>query len=444
MNLDAHWMPFTPNQSFKAAPRMISSAQGMYYTTVDGDQILDMSAGLWCSNLGHGRQRIAEAMYQTARQLDYCPSFNFGHPLAFELAERLAQQSPADLKHVFFTTSGSSSVDTALKLTLAYHRAVGQASRQLFVARERAYHGVNLGGTAVGGITGNTREYGTWGNVDYIPHTLDIDRNAFSKGLPEFGIELADDLERRVALHGAENVAAVIVEPIAGAGGMILPPRGYLKRLREICDEHGILLIFDEVICAFGRVGAFSGSIEFDVIPDLYTTAKGLTSGTIPMGAVFCSHKIHDAIMQSTKDGIEFRHGYTYSAHPVACAAALACLDIYEEEALFTRASGQISRYLEQVLHNLKDLEYVIDIRNYGLLGAIEFEPQDPATPLGDRIFAEAWNQGLMIRGLGNMVIVSPPLTIEQGHIDEFAEKLWQSIRTVVRTPKSAHASGIS
>ena len=431
LKLDAHWMPFTPNKAFKQNPRMIRSAEGMYYTSTDGAKVLDMTAGLWCSNLGHGRKRVAEAMYEAARTLDYAPSFNIGHPFAFEIAERLAELSPGTLKRVFFTNSGSEAVDTALKISLQYQMARGQSGRKIFIARERAYHGVNLGGTSVGGIRNNTRAFGRWAYIEHLPHTLDIERNAFSRGVPPFGIEKADQLNTLVELHGAENIAAVIVEPIAGAGGVLLPPAGYLKRLREICAEHDILLIFDEVVCAFGRLGSFTASIEFDVLPDIYTTAKGLTSGTVPMGAVFCSNKVHDTIMSSVPEGIELWHGYTYSAHPVACAAANACLDIYQEEGLFTRAQEGIGKYLEQVLHNLSDLNCVVDIRNYGLLGAIEFEPQIDQMPLGSQVFAKAWDNGLLVRGLGDTIVISPPLIVEKMHVDESAEKLWKSIRAV-------------
>lgn len=430
MKLDAHWMPFTANKAFKASPRMLQSARGMYWTNGDGQQVLDMTAGLWCSNLGHGRESVARAMYDSSVQLDYAPSFGFGHAASFELAERLAGHAPASLNHVFFTNSGSESVDTAIKMALAYQRARGQAGKRMIISRERAYHGVNLGGTAVGGIPTNTRAFGRWTAVDHLSSTLDIDRNAFSKGLPRYGVEHADELEQLIALHGAENIAAVIVEPIAGAGGVIIPPRGYLKRLREICDAQDVLLIFDEVVCGFGRTGAFTAGIEFDVVPDLFTIAKGLTSGVVPMGAVICSDALHDQVVESA-EGIEFFHGYTYSAHPIACAAALACLDIYEDEGLFTRVNQGIGKYFEHVLHNLKDLPGIVDIRNYGLLGAIEFADDGEQPPVGVAVFQAAWEQGLMVRGLGNAVVMSPPLVLEEAHIDEFAEKIWRAIRAV-------------
>jgi beta-alanine--pyruvate transaminase len=428
-------MPFTANKAFKAKPRMLAAADGMYWTDGDGKQVLDMTAGLWCSNLGHGREAVARAMYESSVKLDYAPSFGFGHAASFELAERLAALAPEPLKHVFFTNSGSESVDTAIKMAIAYHHARGQGGRNIFIARERAYHGVNLGGTAVGGITTNTRTFGRWGAVDHLSSTLDIERNAFSKGLPKFGTEKAEELEQLIMLHGAENIAALIVEPIAGAGGVIIPPQGYLKRLREICDRHGVLLIFDEVVCAFGRTGSFTAADEFRIIPDIMTMAKGLTNGAVPMGAVLCSRAIHDQVMASG-EGIEFFHGYTYSAHPIACAGALACLDIYQAEGLFTRVNEGIGKYFEHVLHNLKDLPGIVDIRNYGLLGAIEFADQGEQPPLGVRVFQQAWDQGLMVRGLGTAIVVSPPLIAEESHIDEFAEKIWRSIRLATESQR--------
>lgn len=430
MKLDSHWMPFTANKNFKAQPRMLTSAKGMYWTGENDKSILDMTAGLWCTNLGHGRPEIAEAIYKSSLNLDYAPSFNFGHAASFELAERLTALAPGDLNRVFFTTSGSEAVDTALKIALTYQVSRGQAGKKMILSREMAYHGVNFGGTAVGGLTPNTRNYSRWAEVDHIPHTLDIERNAFSRGLPEFGLERADALQDLIQFHGAENIAALIIEPISGAGGVIIPPQGYLQRIREICTANDILLIFDEVVCAFGRTGSFTAAQEFSVQPDLITSAKGLTSGTVPMGAVFVSDEIYNTVI-SANEGIEFFHGYTYSAHPLACAAALACLDLYEKEGLFTRAKQGIGHYLEQVLHNLKDLPKVIDVRNYGMLGAIQFEPNGSDVPLGSQVFAKAWDHGLMVRGAGDSVIISPPLIVEKSHIDEFSEKIWQSIKDV-------------
>lgn len=430
MLLDNHWMPFTANKNFKSAPRMIQSAEGMYWTCDQGRSILDMTAGLWCTNLGHSRTQVAEAIFRSAQTLDYAPSFNFGHSNSFVLAERLANLCPGDLNRAFFTTSGSEAVDTALKIALSYQVARGKSGKKMIISRELAYHGVNLGGTAIGGISVNTRNYSRWASVDLLPHTLDIERNAFSRGLPEFGIERAEVLQQLIDLHGAENIAAVIVEPISGAGGVIIPPPGYLQRLRELCTEHDILLIFDEVVCAFGRTGSFTAAQEFNVTPDMMTMAKGLTSGVVPMGAVMVDDEIYNTIIDSS-EGIEFFHGYTYSAHPLACAAALACLDIYEKENLFTRARNGVGKYLEQVLHRLKDLPGIIDIRNYGLLGAVQFESREGELPMGSQVFAKAWENGLMVRGAGDSIIVSPPLILEETHIDEFSEKIWQSIKSI-------------
>ncbi|RBP52919.1 aminotransferase class III-fold pyridoxal phosphate-dependent enzyme [Arenicella xantha] len=422
MKLDAHWMPFTANKTFKQDPILMESSSGMHVTTEAGQTMIDMTAGLWCTNLGHSRERVAKAMYESAKTLGYVSSFNLGHRASFELAERLTDLSPGNLNHVFFSNSGSEAIDTALKIAMAYHAAKGQSGRKMFIARERAYHGVNLGGTAVGGLVNNTRNFGRWGTVAHLPHTLDHANNAFSRGLPKIGAEKAQALADLIALHGAENIAAVMVEPIAGAGGVLPPPVGYLKELRKICDEHDILLIFDEVVTGFGRTGSFTASIEFDVVPDIYTSAKGLTSGAVPMGATFCKDFIYDAVVNSV-EGIEFWHGYTYSAHPIACAAAIACLDIYEEESLFTRVNEGIGDYFEEALHSLNDLPHVIDIRNYGLLGAIEFQPQSDGLPMGSRVYKKAMEKGVMVRGAGDSIILSPPLIIERSHIDEFVEK---------------------
>lgn len=431
MKLDAHWLPFTDNKAFRGCPRLLQAARGMFYETVDGHELLDMTAGLWCSNLGHGRRRIADAIHRAACRLDYAPSFSHSHPAAFELAERLARIAPGTLNHVFFTSSGSEAVDTALKIALACHVAGGRSGKKMFISRERAYHGVNFGGTAAGGIPSNTRTYGRWTAVDHLPHTLDIERNAFSRGVPRHGAERAEALVDLVNLHGAENIAAVIVEPIAGAGGVIVPPAGYLKRLREICDEHGLLLIFDEVVCAFGRVGSFTAAEEFGVLPDMICSAKGLTSGTAPMGAVFCSDEIYDSVMAASDTGIEFWHGYTYSAHPIACAAALACLEIYEEEGLFTRVNEGIGRSFEDAAHGLRDLPGVVDVRNYGLLAAIEFAAGQDGVPVGSKLFAAAWERGLLVRGAGNCVILSPPLVIEEAHLEQFARLFRETAESV-------------
>ncbi|AEY01778.1 beta alanine--pyruvate transaminase [Oceanimonas sp. GK1] len=431
--LAAHWMPFTPNKGFKASPRMLTGAEGMHWITDDNRRVLDMTAGLWCCNAGHGNPHIAEAIARQARELDYAPCFGFGHPLSFELSERLAALAPGNLNRVFYTNSGSESVDTALKMALAYHHARGEAGRQLFIGRERGYHGVNFGGIAVGGITSNYKAFGQWLPTDHLSHTQDLARNAFSRGLPlHGGVEMANELEKLIKLHDASRIAAVIIEPITGAGGVLPPPVGYLQRIREICDQHGILLIFDEVICGFGRTGNVFASQTFNVQPDIMTTAKGLTNGAAPMGAVLAGDHIHDAIMEASASGVEFFHGYTYSAHPLACAAAMATLDVYEQHGLYQRgaADGEISRYFEQGLHSLKGLPGVIDIRNYSLIAAVEFEaPAGQAGTTGAAIQSMAWEQGLMLRSLGDAIAMSPPLIIEKEHVDQTIGILERCIR---------------
>jgi len=430
-HMDAFWMPFTANRQFKQNARLLASAAGMYYRTVDDRQILDGTGGLWCCNAGHSRERVIEAVSQQIRTLDFAPTFQMGHPLPFVLAERLAQIAPDPLKHVFFTNSGSESVDTALKIALAYHRVRGEGTRTRLIGREKGYHGVGFGGISVGGLP-NNRKFFTplLPGVDHLRHTLDLQRNAFSRGLPAHGIELAEDLERMVLLHDASTIAAVIVEPIAGSAGVILPPEGYLKRLRELCDKHGILLIFDEVITGFGRVGNAFAAQRFGVTPDMITTAKGLTNGSIPMGAVFASTTIHDAFMQGPPGAIELFHGYTYSGHPVACAAALATLDIYREENLFDRAI-ELGPYWEDAIHSLKDLPNVIDIRNFGLIGAIEMSSRPGA--VGARaydVFTRCFfEKNLLIRVTGDVIALSPPLTLDKSHIDEIFGRIREAIR---------------
>jgi beta-alanine--pyruvate transaminase len=418
-NLESFWMPFTANRQFKQAPRMMVSAKDMHYTTDDGRQVLDGTAGLWCCNAGHGRPKIIEAVQKQVAELDYAPAFQLGHPKVFELATELTDISPASMNHVFFTNSGSESVETALKMAIAYHRARGDGSRTRLIGRERGYHGVNFGGISVGGIVSNRKMFGTLlGGVDHIRHTHDIERNAYSRGLPEHGAELADDLERLVALHDASTIAAVIVEPMAGSTGVLMPPVGYLQRLRDICDKHGILLIFDEVITGFGRLGgAFSADV-FGVVPDMMTTAKGLTSGVIPMGAVFVRDDIHDAFMTGPEHLIEFFHGYTYSGNPVACAAALGTLQTYREEGLLTRAA-ELAPYWEERLHAMRGLPHVIDIRNYGLIGAVELEPiAGEPTKRAFTAFLNAFENDLLIRTTGDIIALSPPLIISKDQID--------------------------
>jgi beta-alanine--pyruvate transaminase len=424
-DLRAFWMPFTANRQYKKEPRLFVGAKDMHYTTHDGRQVLDGTAGLWCVNAGHCRPLITEAIREQAGELDYAPAFQLGHPKAFELANRLIDLAPDNMAHVLYTNSGSESVETALKVALAYQRVKGQGSRTRLIGRERGYHGVNFGGISVGGIVSNRKMFGTLlTGVDHLPHTHQPAKNAFTKGMPEHGGDLADELERIVTLHDASTIAAVIVEPVSGSTGVLIPPKGYLQRLREICTKHGILLIFDEVITGFGRLGAPFAAQYFDVKPDIMVTAKGLTNGVIPMGAVFVTAEIHDAFMQGPEHMIEFFHGYTYSGNPIASAAALGTLDTYKEEGLLTRAS-EIASYWEEKLHSLRDCPNVIDIRNLGLIGAIELKPIDgEPTKRAFNAFLNAYNDGLLIRTTGDIIALSPPLIITHEQIDELFDKL--------------------
>jgi beta-alanine--pyruvate transaminase len=418
--MEAFWMPFTANRQFKANPRMLAKAEGMHYWTPDGRQVLDAVAGLWCVNAGHGRREISEAVSKQIATMEYAPPFQMGHPAAFQLANDVADWLPKDMGHVFFTNSGSESVDTALKIALAYHRARGEASRTRFIGRERGYHGVGFGGISVGGMVNNRKWFGSMlPGVDHLPHTHDLAKNAYTRGVPEHGANLADELERIVALHDASNIAAVIVEPVAGSTGVLIPPKGYLERLRSICTKHGILLIFDEVITGFGRLGSPFGTSFFGVQPDMITMAKGLTNGAVPMGAVAASDQIYDAFMQGPEGAIELFHGYTYSAHPVACAAGIATQEIYRNEGLLTRANDMAAYWADGV-HSLKGLPHVIDLRNLGLIGAVELDPI-PGKPglRGYNTFVRAFEQGLLIRVTGDIIAMSPPLIIEQQHIDQ-------------------------
>lgn len=428
---DAFWMPFTANRQFKQSPRLLASASGMHYRSVDGREILDGTAGLWCCNAGHGRSRIVEAIRQQAGTLDYAPNFQMGHPLPFVLAERLAEIAPGDLRHVFFTNSGSESVDTALKIALAWHRARGEGQRTRLIGREKGYHGVGFGGISVGGMVNNRKFFGAMlPGVDHLRHTLDISRNAFNRGLPKHGIELAEDLERLVQLHDASTIAAVIIEPISGSAGVVLPPEGYLQRIREICDKYGILLIFDEVITGFGRVGKAFAAQRFGVTPDLITTAKGLSNGAVPMGAVLVSDRVHQAFMQGAENAIDLFHGYTYSGHPLACAAALATLDTYRDENLFEKAIA-LGEYWEERIHALQGLPNVVDIRNFGLIGAVELASR-PGAPgsRGFEVFNRAFHEhNLMVRCTGDVIALSPPLIIEREHIDQIFDRLAATIR---------------
>jgi beta-alanine--pyruvate transaminase len=435
-DLASFWMPFTANRQFKAAPRIFVAAEGMYYTSDDGRKVMDGTGGLWCVNAGHGRQQIAQAVERQLSTLDYAPSCQMGHPIAFDFAARLARIAPgsddAKLDRIFFTGSGSESVDTALKIALAYQRAIGQGTRTRLIGRERGYHGVGFGGLSVGGIVSNRRVFPQLPAVDHLRHTHDLDKNRFTKGLPKHGVELADDLERLVALHGAETIAAVIIEPVAGSTGVLLPPEGYLQRLRDICTRHGILLIFDEVITGFGRLGAPFAADYFGVLPDLMTTAKGLTNGAIPMGAVFASRKIHDGFMQENPSQIELFHGYTYSGHPVACAAGLANLDIFEEEELFTRAS-KVASLWQDAMHSLREFPHVEDVRTIGLVAGIELasRAESPGSRAYD-LFVQCFEKGLLIRVTGDIVALSPPLIIEPGQVDEIVSTLGDALRGLV------------
>jgi len=431
-DLEAFWMPFTANRQFKANPRLLSRAEGMHYWTPDGRKVLDGVAGLWCVNAGHGRKEITDAVSRQLAEMEYAPPFQMGHPPGFEVASRLVKVTPRDLDHVFFANSGSEAVDSALKIAIAYHRVRGDAARQRLIGREKGYHGVGFGGISVGGMVNNRKFFGAMlPGVDHLRHTLDLEHNAFSRGVPEWGAHLADDLERLVALHDASTIAAVIVEPVSGSAGVVLPPKGYLQRLRSICDKYGILLIFDEVITGFGRLGAPFGAQYFDVVPDMITAAKGLTNGAIPMGAVFVRKHIYDAFMHGPEGVIELFHGYTYSAHPAACAAALATQDIYQREGLLSRAA-ELSKRWEDAVHSLRGCPNVIDIRNIGLVAGIELQPRAGAP--GARAyeaFTKAFEQGILIRISGDVIAMSPPLIITPAQIDELVGKLGEVLRTV-------------
>jgi beta-alanine--pyruvate transaminase len=431
-NLDAFWMPFTANRQFKNAPRLLVSAKGMHYASHDGRQILDGTAGLWCVNAGHCHPKIVEAIRAQAGELDYAPPFQMAHPQSFELASRLTAMTPGDLNHVFLGNSGSEAVDTALKIALAYHRARGDAGRVRLIGRERAYHGVGFGGIAVGGMVANRKQFGAlFAGVDHLPHTYNP-KQAFTRGQPAEGAELADALERLVGLHDASTIAAVIVEPVAGSTGVLIPPKGYLEKLRAICDKHGILLIFDEVITGFGRLGTPFGADYFGVQPDIMTTAKGLTNAAIPASAVFTSDAVYKTLIEATPEGgIELFHGYTYSAHPMATAAALATLDVYRDEELFQRAHG-LSPYWEEAIHSLKGARHVVDLRNIGLVAAIELEPR-PGAPLkrAYEVFTGCYAEGALVRQAGEAICLSPPLIIEKSQIDQIVETLRKVLAAV-------------
>jgi beta-alanine--pyruvate transaminase len=422
--LEPYWMPFSPNKEFKKEPRMIVRAEGMYLYTPDGRALIDASAGLFCVAAGHCRPEIADAVFRQLKTLDYAGSFLRAHPKAFELATRIAQYTPASLNRVFFVNSGSEAVDTAMKMALMFHRVRGQSQRQIFVSRERAYHGVNIGGVALGGMVNNRRAFGTGlPTVYHMRHTA-LPENRMVKGQPERGAELADDLQRFCQLYGGENIAAVFVEPTAGSSGCLPPPKGYLNRLREICDQNGILLVFDEVICGWGRMGANFGAQAFGVTPDLMTMAKAMTNGAQPMGAVVARQSIYDAITDAGPErGIEFFHGYTYSAHPVACAAGLATLDIFAKDGLIERAR-EMSPYFADAVHSLADLACVADIRSYGMLAAVELRSQGVPGSRGHEVQKRLYDTGLHLKSTGESLILAPPLVAERAHIDEIVGKV--------------------
>ena len=435
-DLSHFWMPFTANRQFKTKPRLISSAKGMHYLSSDGRSILDGTAGLWCVNAGHAHPKITEAIIAQAGTLDFAPPFQMSHSKAFEAASSLAAMAPAGLNRVFFCNSGSEAVDTALKMALAYHKLRGEPLRSRLIGRERGYHGVGFGGIAVGGIAGNRKHFGpTLAGVDHLRHPLNIERNAFSHGLPQHGAEIADEFEQRLlALHDPSTVAALIVEPVQGSTGVIIPPQGYLQKLRAVCDKYGILLIFDEVITGFGRLGTAFAADYFGVVPDIICCAKGLTNAAVPMGAVIASQQIHDSFMQAApENGIEFYHGYTYSGHPLACAAAIATLDVYREEAMFERAA-RMSPVFEKAAHGLRGLPFVKDVRNLGLVCGIELEsiPGKPAARAYEVFERCFWEQGVLIRTTGDIIALSPPLIIDEAQI----QQLFDAIATVLKTLK--------
>ena len=432
-DLAAHWMPFTANRAFKKAPRLLAGAKDMHYFTVDGRKILDGAAGMWCSNAGHGRTQIAEAIGRQAATLDYAPPFQFGIPQAFELASRIADLAPKGLDHVFFCNSGSEAADTALKIALAYHQISGQGGRSRLIGRERGYHGVGFGGTSVGGMVNNRKMFGTLlTGVDHLPGTYDREKQAFSRGEPEYGAHFADALENLVNLHGANTIAAVIVEPMAGSTGVLPAPKGYLKRLREITQKHGILLIFDEVITGFGRLGYAFAAERYGVLPDMITFAKGVTNGAAPMGGVIVSDTIHDAFMSGPEHVIELAHGYTYSANPLACAAGLATLDIYRDEKLFEHARALEPKWIDAIL-SLKNEPNVVDIRTVGLTAGIDLtsRPDQPGKRGFDALNSAFFDNDLMMRIAGDTLALTPPLIISEEQVGEIVEKVAKVIRAV-------------
>ena len=432
LNLDNYWLPFTPNKKFKANPRLLTSAKGMYYHTDDGREVLDGIAGLWCTNAGHCHPKIVEAVQHQAAELDYATAFNMSHPKAFELAEKIASLTPEGLDRIFYGNSGSEAVETAMKVALAYHASKGEGQRTKFVGREKGYHGVNFGGVSVGGLTPNRKSFGPLlPGIDHMPHTWDTEHMAFSKGQPNWGLHLADELEKILMLQDPSTVAAVIIEPVTGSGGVIVPPKGYLERIREICTKHNVLLIFDEVITGFGRLGCCFAANRFDVRPDMITMAKGLTSAMIPMSAVAFDTSIYDQLMEGPEAMIELFHGYTYSGHPVACAAGIATLDVYEEEGLFDKAK-EMEPHFEDAIHSLKGLNQVIDIRNIGLMGAIHFGSEGlPATEFAAKVFQHCYDNDVLVRYSGEFLVLSPSLIVEPSHLEKIADALKTAISSV-------------
>jgi beta-alanine--pyruvate transaminase len=432
LNLDNYWLPFTPNKKFKANPRLLTSAKGMHYKTDDGRDVLDGIAGLWCTNAGHCHPKIVAAVQNQAAELDYATAFNMSHPKAFELAEKVSSLTPKGLDRIFYGNSGSEAVETAMKVALAYHASKGDGQKTKFVGREKGYHGVNFGGVSVGGLTPNRKSFGPLlPGIDHMPHTWDTDHMAFSKGQPEWGLHLADELEKILILQDPSTVAAVIIEPVTGSGGVIVPPVGYLERIREICTKHNVLLIFDEVITGFGRLGCCFAANRFDVRPDMITMAKGLTSAMIPMSAVAFDNSIYDQLMEGPEAMIELFHGYTYSGHPVACAAGIAALDVYEEEGLFDRAK-EMEPHFQEAIHSLKGLNQVIDIRNIGLMGAIHFGSDGlPATEFAAKVFQHCYDNNVLVRYSGEFLVLSPSLIVEKEHLDTIADALKAAITSV-------------
>ena len=433
VNLEHYWMPFTDNRRFKANPRLVVAAKDLHFTTADGKQVLDGLATLWCVNAGHARPRIVEAIRRQAGELDYATSFSLGHPLPFQLAERIAALAPSGMGHVFFTNSGSEAIDTALKIAVAYHRLRGEGTRTRFVGRERSYHGVNIAGVSLGGVAANRKAYSgvLLPGVDHLSHTHNLEKNAFSRGQPAQGAELADELEQRIiALHDASNIAALVVDPVSASGGVLIPPKGYLQRLREICTRHGILLVFDEVITGWGRLGTPFAAQHFGIEPDLITFAKGVTSGAVPLGGVIVKDGIYETFMKAPGGGVEFLHGYTYSGHPLACAAGIAALQTYEEEDLFNRSATLASDF-ENGVHSLKGLPNVVDCRNLGLIGAVELSSRPGKYgERGYEVFEKCWERGVFVRPVGDSLAFCPPLIIDQANL----QKLFSTVADVLKS----------